>query len=111
MELILLLFLSQIVVYSVFFILKKRLNRWISLGYTILDVLLTIPIGFIILLLGAMGTDSGTDEAIRASTIFMFVSTGITLAILLNSLIYTIYSFNAHGKQKQKEVENDKVES
>ena len=97
--LLLCLFVSQIFVYIVFKIRKKWLNPWVSLGYTVLNVLMAVPFGLFVLIMGVMGTDSGTDAAVRASMIFMMVSALIYVTIFTVSLIYTIKSFQAHKKK------------
>lgn len=101
-EFVFLLFVSQLFVYIGCAIMKKRVNRWVSLGYTVLDVVLAFPIGFIVLFMAVMGTDSGTDEAIRASTIFVIISAGVYLTIFTVSLIQTIKAFKAFKASAQR---------
>lgn len=101
--LLLIVFFSQIVVYIVHAFLKKTVNRWLSLMYSVLNVVLALPIGFIVLFLAVMGTDSGTDEANRASMIFLLVSAAVYLLIFVVSLWNTIKSFREHEKQTKTE--------
>lgn len=107
---LLLIFFSQLVVYPVYWILRKPIHRWLTLGYTILNVILAFPIGFIVLFFAVMGTDSGTNEAIRTSMIFLIVSIVLYLVIFINSLIQTIKAFKQAKKALPEVAEKEKEE-